>query len=131
MQQEMYKDAIHFMREARRHHEIPEHDSFVVWRNIRAAILFSFAAIESCINQFIGAYVEENGAKMSPSRVIYWKEAEPQLLSIYTKLNEGIELLGGERLKADKLLSISFEDLRPLTMDPFTTNRQPRSVYHG
>jgi hypothetical protein len=113
MQQEMYKDAIHFMHEARRHHGISEHDPFTVWRNVRAAILFSFAAIECCVNQFIDEHVEHNRAKMSPTEIDRWTEKKG-FLGIKKKLNKGIELFGGKRLDADKPLWSSFEDLRLL-----------------
>jgi hypothetical protein len=112
MQQEMYKDAIHFIHEARRHHAIPKHDPFTVWRNIRAAILFSFAAIESCINQFIDEFIERNRAKMSITEIDHWTN---DYLSIKRKLNEGIKLFSGKRLDdTDKSLWSSFEDLKLL-----------------
>jgi hypothetical protein len=113
MQQEMYKDAIHFIHEARRHHGVPEYDPFTVWRNIRAAILFTFAAIECCINQFIDEHVEHNKARMNQSEIDRWTEKK-RYLSIKEKLNKGIELFGGKPLETDGPLWISFEDLRLL-----------------
>jgi hypothetical protein len=112
MQQEMYKDAIHFMREARWHHGIAECDPFSVWRNIRAAILFNFAAIECCINQFIDEHVEHNRKQMKSSEVD-WTEKK-RYLDIREKLNEGAEFFGGKRIDADNALWSSFEDLRLL-----------------
>jgi hypothetical protein len=107
MQQEMYKDAIHFFREAR-----TATDPFVVWRNIRAAILFSFAAIESCINQFIDAHIEQHKANLPPQK-IDWTEKK-HFVSIKKKLTGGIELFGGKALDADKDLWQRYKELENL-----------------
>lgn len=99
MQQEMYKDAIYFLRNARSAHAASG-DPFVVWRSLRAAILFSFAAIESCMNQFIDTFVDENKTALSQKMIDYWTE-KSGFVSVNKKLNEGLELFGGTRLKSD------------------------------
>jgi len=113
MQQEMYKDAIHFINEARRHQQMPAPDPFAVLRNIRAAILFSFASIESSIYQYINEYLKQNRTKMSQGKFDRWAETY-RYLSISDKVNEGIELLGGKRLESDKSLWGSFQEFKLL-----------------
>ena len=116
MQQEMYKDALHFFREARSNHAKVGADPFVTWRNLRAAILFAFAAIESCINQFIDEHVEKNKTTMSHKEIKHWTE-EKVPVSIKAKLTEGVKLYGGTSLEKDPALWLDFEELRNLRND--------------
>ena len=116
MQQEMYKDALHFFHEARTNHAKKDADPFITWRNLRAAILFTFAAIESCINQFIDTHVEKNKARMSQKDIERWTEAKRPIF-ITTKLTEGVELYGRTSLKKDTALWADFEEFRNLRND--------------
>jgi len=112
MQQEMYNDALHFFREGRKNHtEIG--DPFVTWRNLRATVLFSFAAIESCINQFIDAYVDQNRTKISQKKAEYWTE-KGRPVWINEKLNKGVALFGGIPLGQDTVLWKDFNELKDL-----------------
>jgi len=112
MQQEVYKDALHFFREARKNHT-ENGDPFVTWRNLRATILFSFAAIESCINQFIDEHIDKNKGTLVPKDVDYWTE-KSGFVSINRKLNEGILLFGGKRLDSDTALWQEYTELKNL-----------------
>jgi hypothetical protein len=116
MQQEMYKDALYFYSEARTKHAKKDADPFVTRRNLRAAILFSFAAIESCINQFIDSYVESNKASMPQEKIDRWTEKD-RLVWINEKLNEGVELFGRTRLDKDTGLWQDFRELKDLRND--------------
>jgi hypothetical protein len=113
MQQEMYNDALHFFREARTNHTKKDADPFTTWRSLRATILFSFAAIESCINQFIDEYIDRNKATLAQKDAAYWTE-KPGFVSINKKLNEGVLLFGGKRLDADSALWQEYTELKDL-----------------
>ncbi len=113
MQQEMYKDALHFLREARDNHRQEDADPFVTWRNLRAAILFSFAAIESCISQFIDGHVEAKQALMTQKQIDRWTEKD-RFVSMNEKLKEGVELFGSNRLDQDPTLWRDYEELKDL-----------------
>jgi hypothetical protein len=111
MPQEMYKDAIYFCREAK--NLIAKGSGpFEIWRNLRAAILFGFAAIESCINQFIDSYLNQNSGI---SDFDYWSERNGYV-PIKEKLKGGVELFGGtgKRLSSDTILWRSFTDFKRL-----------------
>jgi hypothetical protein len=112
MQQEMYKDGLHFYREAQKNHRASG-DPFVTWRNLRATVLFSFAAIESCINQFIDEYIDRNKGTLVQKDVDYWTE-KSGFVSINKKLNEGVLLFGGKRLDADTALWQGYTELKDL-----------------
>ncbi len=116
MQQEMYKDALHFFREARANHKNKQVDPFVTWRNLRGSILFAFAAIESCINQFIDEHVERNKAQMTPKEIDQWTEKRGQVW-ISEKLNQGVALFGGARLDKDTTLWADFGTFKDLRND--------------
>lgn len=118
MQQEMYKDALYFYFEARAS-EAKTGEPFEIWRNLRAAILFSFAAIEACINQFIDTHVEKNRGSMTPEQVSFWTNKGHRHPSIATKLKEGVELFGGtgSRLDSDAVLWQEFKKLKKLRND--------------
>jgi len=116
MQQEMYNDALHFFREARTNHAKKDADPFVTWRHLRAAILFMFAAIESCINQFIDAYLDQNRSKISQKEIDRWTEKDRPIW-INEKLNKGVELFGGIRLDQDAVLWKDFNELKDLRND--------------
>ncbi len=116
MQQEMYNDALHFFREARTNHAKKDADPFVTWRHLRAAILFMFAAIESCINQFIDAYVDQNRTRISQKEIDRWTEKDRPIW-INEKLNKGVELFGGIRLDQDAVLWKDFNKLKDLRND--------------
>jgi hypothetical protein len=109
----MYTDAIHFFHEAR---SANSSNPFVAWRNIRAAILFSFAAIEACINQFIDAHIEQQRAQLTPAMIDRWREKK-HFVSINTKLTDGIVLFGGERLDSDENLWPRHKELKRLRDD--------------
>ena len=127
MQQEMYKDALFSYREARSNHAA-QGDIFTTWRHIRVAILFSFAAIESCINQFIDAYVEQNRGQMPQSEIDRWTEAA-RYLSIDDKLKEGIELFGGNRLSRDTSVWADYQELKKLR-DQLVHYKAPNSIFY-
>jgi len=112
MQQEMYKDALYFFGEAKRNH-MAGGDPFTTWRNLRAAVLFTFASIEACINQFIDSHIDKNKGNMPQKKVDHWTEKD-HYVSISEKLNEGVELYGGARLDKDISLWQDFEDLKKL-----------------
>jgi hypothetical protein len=114
MQQGMYTGALYFCGEAKSNHAV-KGDPFVMWRNLFAAVFFSFAAIEACINQIIGEHVDRNKERMSPEEIDRWTEKKRHL-SIERKLNEGIELYGGKgtRLSKDTALWNDFIDLKRL-----------------
>jgi hypothetical protein len=112
MPQEMYKDALHFFREARSNH-FANGDPFMTWRNLRATILFSFAAIESCINQFIDEHIDKNKTTLLQKDVDYWTE-KSGFVSINRKLNEGILLFGEKRLDSDTALWQEYKELKNL-----------------
>jgi hypothetical protein len=116
MPQEMYKDALFFFREARSNHSNTDSDPFITWRNLRATILFSFAAIESCINQFIDDYIDTNKGALPQKDADYWTE-KSGFVSINKKLNEGVVLFGGTRLDADAALWQQYTDLKDLRDD--------------
>jgi len=103
MQQEMYKDALHFFREAKKNDATVGADPFTTWRGLRASILFAFAAIESGINQFIDASLR--GTSQRKRR--FWRR-----IPIAEKLNEGMELYGGKPLENDATLWDAFEEFR-------------------
>ena len=113
MQQEMYNDALHFFREARTNHMKKDADPFTTWRSLRATILFSFAAIESCISQFIDEYVDRNVGTLVQKEVEYWTE-KSGFVSINRKLNQGVLLFGGKRLDADTALWQEYTELKNL-----------------
>lgn len=115
MQQEMFQDAIHFFREAKKNHD-QAGDPFVTWRNLRAAVIFSFAAIEACINQFIDSHVDQNKTKLTRSEVDYWTE-KADYLSIKKKLNDGVKLYGGSPLALDVRLWTDYKELQDLRDD--------------
>ena len=112
MQQEMYRDALHFYREAQKNHRVSG-DPFVTWRNLRATMLFSFAAIESCINQFIDEYIDGNKGTLAQKTVDYWT-GKSGFISINRKLNEGALLFGGKRLDTDAALWQEYTELKNL-----------------
>lgn len=116
MQQEMYKDALQFFRDARNNHVKKDADPFVTWRNLRAAILFAFAAIESCINQFIDSYLDKNRPQMSQKEIDRWTEERGPVF-IKAKLTQGVELYGGTSLDKDTVFWQEFENLRSLRND--------------
>jgi hypothetical protein len=111
----MYKDALHFFREARTNHAKKDADPFMTWRNLRAAILFTFAAIESCINQFVDDHVEANKARMTQSEIDHW--TKDRRVQIDEKLKEGVELFGGIRLSRDKVLWQDFMEFKDVRND--------------
>jgi hypothetical protein len=115
MQQEMYADALHFYIEAKAN-QAKTGEPFVMWRNLRAAILFSCAAIEACINQFIDSHVEKNKGSMTPAQFRFWTNRGRRRPSIVEKLNEGVELFGpaGSRLDSDPALWRDFKELKKL-----------------
>jgi hypothetical protein len=118
MQQEMYKDALYFFEQAKAN-ETNTGDPFTTWRNLRATILFSFAVIESCINQFIDSHVDQNRGRMSQSDIDFWTENKYPYPSIAKKLNDGVELFGGKgkRFETDAPLWKDFEELKQLRND--------------
>ena len=113
MPQEMYKDALFFFREARANHANKESDPFMTWRDLRATILFSFAAIESCINQFIDAFIDRKRGTLAQKVVDHWTE-KLHFVGISKKLNEGVVLFGGKRLDADSTLWQEYTELKNL-----------------
>jgi hypothetical protein len=118
MQQEMYKDALYFFEQAKAN-ETNMGDSFITWRNLRATILFSFAAIESCINQFIDTQVDQNKGRMLQRDIDFWTEKTYPYPSIAKKLNDGVEFFGGKgkRLENDVPLWKDFGELKQLRDD--------------
>jgi hypothetical protein len=118
MQQEMYKDALYFNEQAKMN-DANSGDPFITWRNLRAAILFSFAAIESCINQFIDSHVNQSKGQMLQKDIDFWNEKSYPYPSIAKKLNDGVELFGGKgkRLENNAPLWKDFEELKQLRDD--------------
>jgi len=118
MQQEMYKDALYFIEQAKTN-DVKSGDPFVTWRNLRASILFSFASIESCVNQFIDSHVSRSKSQMPQKDIDFWAEKTYPFPSIAKKLNDGVELFGGKgkRLENDTPLWKDFQDLKQLRDD--------------
>jgi len=114
MQQGMYTGALYFFGEAKNNHAV-KGDPFVTWRNLFAAVFFSFAAIEACINQIIGEHVDRNKRQMSQDEIDRWTE-KCRYVSIEGKLKEGVELYGGKgtRLSKDAVLWGDFLNLKRL-----------------
>jgi len=115
MQQEMFKDAFYFFEQAKAN-DNNNGDPFETWRYLRAAILFSFAAIESCINQFIDEHIERNRHQMLPDDIDYWSEKK-RYVSITDKLNRGVKLYGGTSLNLNSGLWSDFSKLKDLRDD--------------
>ena len=112
MQQEMYQDAVYFFRNAETSVGASG-DPFMILRDLRAGILFSFAAVESCINQFIDEHVERNMKIMSQIQIDYWTEKRGYV-SIEDKLKKGVELYGGTRLSHNHKLWKDFQKFKEL-----------------
>jgi len=128
MQEEMYKDALYFFERAKTN-DAAKGDTFVTWRNLRAAILFSFAAIEACINQFIDEHVNRNKGHMSQSVVDYWSERKGHV-SIEDKLKQGVELYGGTRLSRARKLWTDFRELKDLR-DGLVHHKVRKKLYYN
>jgi hypothetical protein len=130
MQQEMYQDSLHFYEEAKKAHAVAQENPFETWRNIRAAILFTFAAIESCVNQFIDTHVNQSLSTMSQKESDFWTE-KSGYVSIIRKLNEGVELFGGKgkRLDSDTSLWKDFKELKELRDDLVHYKAEDRLFY--
>ena len=112
MHQEMYKDALHFLGQAREN-RAANGDAFQTWRNLRAALFFSFAAVESCINGFIDSVAKAKTKKFS---------------TIEKKLIFGVQLYGGTSLKNDGLLWKDFKEFMRLRdgLVHFTPDKYPK-----
>ncbi len=115
MQQEMFKDALYFFEQSKAN-DVSSGDVFVTWRYLRAAILFSFAAVEACINQSIDEHIERNKHQMPQDDVDYWSEKK-RYISIGEKLSEGIKLYGGTSLNLNSILWSDFLELKKLRDD--------------
>lgn len=111
MQQEMYRDALFFFREARRYEK--QREPFQAWRSLRAAVLFSFAAVEACINQFIHEYVGQNRHTLGTAEIDYWTE-KSRKVSLDEKLKKGITFIGRTSFAGDCNLWSSFQALENL-----------------
>jgi hypothetical protein len=112
MAQETYRDAIYFFREGKKNHD-QKGGPFVIWRNLRAAIAFSFLAIEACVNQFIDSYVDQNRTELKQSDIDYWTEKDGYV-RIQKKLSDGVKFYGGASFREDTALWSDFEELRDL-----------------
>ncbi len=112
MYEEMYKDSLFFFEEAEKE-DFNQRDNLLIWRNLRAAILLSFSAIEACINQFIDEYIEKNQHKMEQKDIDKWTEKDKHV-SIRDKLKDGIELYGGARLSKNHELWKEFKEFQRL-----------------
>lgn len=128
MQQEMYKDALHFFTEAKKNHATGG-DPFATWRNLRAAVLFTFAAIEACINQFIDTHINKNRGLMPQKEIDHWTKKDGHV-TISEKLNQGVELYGGTRLDQDAALWQDFKDLKNLRNDLVHYKAENRLFYN-
>ena len=111
MQQEMYKDALYFFGEAKKIISSKEHDLFSAWRFLRAVIMFSFAAIEACINQFIRGYVDSHRNTLGPKEIGKWTERR-RYLSITEKLLEGTRLFSQDHFDKNSHLWHDFLELK-------------------
>ncbi len=131
MQQEMYDDALYFCKEAERYSK-DEKEVFVTWRNLRAAIIFSYAAVEACINQCIEEAAREMLKKGSISKKCAdrWMEKERHV-PIVKKLNEGMVLFGSRPLIEDSQTWNEFLFLRDLRNDLVHFKAEARSTFYN
>lgn len=104
MQQEMYKDALSSFEQAKKNDNAGG-DQFETWKNLRETVIFSFLAIESCVNQFIQSYVDQNKTQMTQKAIDRWTEKKRHI-GIMEKLNDGVELFGGKAKRLENEIQL-------------------------
>jgi len=105
MQQEMYKDALYFLGEAKKSMADRDQNPFPVWRALRAVILFSFTAIEACINQFLEEHLRANPRESTQINRLMKAPIEKKLL-------KGIRLYSTEQFEKHSLQWRDFLELK-------------------
>jgi len=111
MQQEMYKDALFFLSEAKNCIATKQDIPFGIWRFFRAVILFSFAATEATINHFISAHIDRHRNELPQAEIDKWTEKK-KYMSMTNKLREGIQWFGNDRFDERSQLWRDFLELK-------------------